>query len=108
MEDVLINGEPSGEFYYRPTGKTDYSTMNTVTAALRCFMEGNGFEDVVRRAVAMGGDSTTIASMAGAVAHAFYRDIPEEIVKQCVKVMETDLRNTMDSYERSLTSIARS
>lgn len=101
-EDVLINGEPSGEFYYRPTGKTDYSTMNTVTAALRCFMEGNGFEDVVRRAVAMGGDSTTIASMAGAVAHAFYRDIPEEIVKQCGKVMETDLRNTMDSYERSL------
>lgn len=102
-EDVLINGEPSGEFYYRPTGKTDYSTMNTVTAALRCFMEGNGFEDVVRRAVAMGGDSTTIASMAGAVAHAFYRDIPEEIVKQCGKVMETDLRNTMDSYEMSLT-----
>jgi hypothetical protein len=50
----------------------------------------------------MGGDSTTIASMAGAVAHAFYRDIPEEIVKQCGKVMETDLRNTMDSYERSL------
>ena len=42
-EDVMINGEPSGEFYYRPTGKTDYSTMNTLTAALRCFMEGNGF-----------------------------------------------------------------
>lgn len=102
-EDVMINGEPSGEFYYRPTGKTDYSTMNTVTAALRCFMEGNGFEDVVRRAVAMGGDCTTIASMAGAVAHAFYKDIPEEIVKQCSKTMETDLRNTMDSYERTLT-----
>ena len=65
-EDVMINGEPSGEFYYRPTGKTDYSTMNTLTAALRCFMEGNGFEDVIRRAVAMGGDSPTITSMAGA------------------------------------------
>ena len=102
-EDVMINGEPSGEFYYRPTGKTDYSTMNTLTAALRCFMEGNGFEDVVRRAVAMGGDSPTITSMAGAVAHAFYRDIPEEIVKQCNKNMESDLRNTMVSYERSLT-----
>lgn len=102
-EDMMINGEPSGEFYYRPTGKTDYSTMNTLTAALRCFMEGNGFEDVVRRAVAMGGDSPTITSMAGAVAHAFYRDIPEEIVKQCNKHMETDLRNTMVSYERSLT-----
>ena len=102
-EDVLINGEPSGEFYYRPTGKMDYSTMNTLTAALKCFMEGSSFEDVVRRSVAMGGDSTSIASMAGALAQAFYKDIPEEIVKQCTKNMPTELKNTMESYEMSLT-----
>ena len=102
-EDVLINGEPSGEFYYRPTGKMDYSTMNTLTAALKCFMEGSSFEDVIRRSVAMGGDSTSIASMAGALAQAFYKDIPEEIVKQCTKNMPTELKNTMESYEMSLT-----
>ena len=102
-EDVLINGEPSGEFYYRPTGKMDYSTMNTLTAALKCFMEGSSFEDVVRRSVAMGGDSTSIASMAGALAQAFYKEIPEEIVKQCTKNMPTELKNTMESYEMSLT-----
>ena len=102
-EDVLINGEPSGEFYYRPTGKIDYSTMNTLTAALKCFMEGSSFEDVVRKSVAMGGDSTSIASMAGALAQAFYKDIPEEIVKQCTKNMPTELKNTMESYEMSLT-----
>ena len=102
-EDVLINGDPSGEFYYRPTGKMDYSTMNTLTAALKCFMEGSSFEDVVRRSVAMGGDSTSIASMAGALAQAFYKDIPEEIVKQCTKNMPTELKNTMESYEMSLT-----
>ena len=102
-EDVLINGEPSGEFYYRPTGKMDYSTMNTLTAALKCFMEGSSFEDVIRRSVAMGGDSTSIASMAGALAQAFYKDIPEEIVKQCAKNMPTELKNTMESYEMSLT-----
>ena len=102
-EDVLINGEPSGEFYYRPTGKMDYSTMNTLTAALKCFMEGSSFEDVVRRSVALGGDSTSITSMAGALAQAFYKDIPEEIVKQCTKNMPTELKNTMESYEMSLT-----
>ena len=102
-EDVLINGEPSGEFYYRPTGKMDYSTMNTLTAALKCFMEGSSFEDVIRRSVAMGGDSTSIASMAGALAQAFYKDIPEEIVKQCAKNLPTELKNTMESYEMSLT-----
>ena len=102
-EDVLINGEPSGEFYYRPTGKMDYSTMNTLTAALKCFMEGSSFEDVVRRSVALGGDSTSITSMAGALAQAFYKDIPEEIVKQCSKNMPTELKNMMESYENSLT-----
>lgn len=102
-EDVLINGEPSGEFYYRPTGKMDYSTISTLTAALKCFMDGNSFEDVVRRSVAMGGDSTSIASMAGALAQAFYKDIPEEIVKQCSKNIPTELKNMMESYENSLT-----
>ena len=102
-EDVLINGEPSGEFYYRPTGKMDYSTINTLTAALKCFMDGNSFEDVVRRSIALGGDSTSIASMAGALAHAFYKNIPEEIVKQCSKNIPTELKNMMESYENSLT-----
>ena len=101
-EDVMINGEPTGEFYYRETGRIDYSTMNTLTAALRSFFEGNSFEDVVRRAVALGGDSTTIASMAGALAQAFYKEIPQEIVKECSKKMDSDLKNTMESFEMSL------
>ena len=47
--------------------------------------------------------SHTIASMAGALAHAFYKDIPEEIVKQCSKNIPTELKNMMESYENSLT-----
>ena len=101
-EDIMINGEPTGESYYRESNKIDYSTMNTLTAALRSFLEGNSFVDVVRRAVALGGDSTTITSMAGALAHAFYKEIPEVIVKECSKKMENDLKNTMESFELSL------
>ena len=101
-EDVMINGEPTGEFYYRETNKIDYSSMNTLTAALRAFFEGNSFENVVRRAITLGGDSTTIASMAGALAHAFYKDIPEVIVKECSKKLEPDLKNAMESFEMSL------
>ena len=102
-EDVVINGEPTGEFYYRETGRIDYSTMNTLTAALKCFLEGSSFEDIVRRAVALGGDSTTIASAAGALAQAFHKDMPEEIIQQCEKNLTTDLKNSMDSFEMSLT-----
>ena len=102
-EDVVINGEPTGEFYYRETGQIDYSTMNTLTAALKCFLEGNSYEDIVRRAVALGGDSTTIASVAGALAQAFHKDMPHEIIQQCEKNLSTDLKNSMDSFEMSLT-----
>lgn len=101
-EDVVINGEPTGEFYYRDTGKIDYSTMNTLTAALKCFLEGNSFEDIVRRAVALGGDSTTIASVAGALAQALHKDMPQEILSQCEKNIPSDLKNIMDSFEMSL------
>ena len=101
-EDVVINGEPTGEVYYRDTGKIDYSTMNTLTAALKCFLEGNSFEDIVRRAVALGGDSTTIASVAGALAQAMHKDMPQEILSQCEKNIPSDLKNIMDSFEMSL------
>jgi hypothetical protein len=36
------------------------------------------------------------------LAHAFYKEIPEVIVKECSKQMETDLKNTMESFELSL------
>ena len=101
-EDVVVNGEPTGEFYYRETGKVDYSTMNTLTAALKCFLEGDSFEDIVRRAVALGGDSTTIASAAGALAQAFHNDMPEDIMRQCEKTLPPELKNSMDSFEMSL------
>lgn len=101
-EDVIINGEPTGEVYYRDTGKIDYSTMNTLTAALKCFLEGNSFEDIVRRAVALGGDSTTIASVAGALAQAMHKDMPQEILSQCEKNIPSDLKNIIDSFEISL------
>ena len=101
-EDVIINGEPTGEVYYRDTGKIDYSTMNTLTAALKCFLEGNSFEDIVRRAVALGGDSTTIASVAGALAQAMHKDMPQDILSQCEKNIPSDLKNIMDSFEISL------
>ncbi len=46
--------------------------QGTVPIAMECFLESENFEDTVRIAVSMGGDSDTIAAMAGGVAGAFY------------------------------------
>jgi len=39
---------------------------------------------VVRNAVSLGGDADTLACITGSIAHAFYQNIPEEIIKQVV------------------------
>ncbi len=50
----------------------DETCQGTVPVAMECFLESEDFEDAVRLAVSMGGDSDTIAAMAGGVAEAFY------------------------------------
>jgi ADP-ribosylglycohydrolase len=58
----------------------DVSCQGSVPQALRCFLESEDFEDAIRKAVSIGGDSDTIACMAGAVSQAYFREIPEHIV----------------------------
>ena len=98
-EPIIINGEDSGQFYFRETGKIDSSCQNTVPAAVRAFLEGDSFEDTVRRAVAYGGDSDTIASMAGAIAAPFYGGVPEKISGMCNVYLNSELRSLMQSFE---------
>lgn len=50
----------------------DATCQGTVPIAMECFLESENFEDAVRLAVSVGGDSDTIAAMAGGVAGAFY------------------------------------
>lgn len=56
----------------RPDYTFDVSCQGSVPQAIIAFIDGIDFEDVVRNAVSIGGDSDTIASMAGAIAAAYY------------------------------------
>ena len=98
-EPIIVNGEETGGFYFRETGKIDSSCQNTVPAAIRAFLSGDSFEDTVRRAVAYGGDSDTIASMAGAIAAPFYGGVPEKISVMCNVYLNAELRSLMQSFE---------
>lgn len=100
-EPILVNGEETGNTYFRETGKMDSSCQNTIPAAVRAFLAGDGFEDTVRRAVAYGGDSDTIASIAGAIAAPFYGGVPEKISGMCSVYLDSQLRSLMESFENS-------
>lgn len=63
----------------RPTYCFEVSCRHSVPQAIRSFLESDGYEHAVRLAVSLGGDSDTLACMAGGVAEAFYGGVPEEI-----------------------------
>lgn len=63
----------------------DETCQGSVPEALIAFLSSNSYEDAIRRAIALGGDADTQACIAGGIAEAFYRQIPEKIVNQAVK-----------------------
>lgn len=69
----------------RPGYSFDVSCQGSVPEAIIAFLESMDFEDAIRNAISIGGDSDTIASIAGAIAEAFYREIPEEMITQTRK-----------------------
>jgi len=52
---------------------------------------------VIRTAVSLGGDSDTIACMAGAIAEGFY-GVPEELKEECRNRLTPDLREILDKF----------
>ena len=55
------------------------SCQETVPEAIIAFLESDSFEDAIRKAVSIGGDSDTLACITGGIAEAFYGDIPKEM-----------------------------
>lgn len=65
----------------------DVSCQGTVPEAIISFLESSSYEDAVRNAVSLGGDSDTLACITGGIAEAFYGHLPEDIydhVRQCL------------------------
>lgn len=66
----------------RPCYQFEESCQGTVPEAIIAFLDSSDFENAVRLAVSLGGDSDTLACITGGIAEAYYKEIPEEIVQQ--------------------------
>lgn len=86
----------------RPAYRFDVSCQGSVPQAIIAFLESTDFEDAIRNAISIGGDSDTIACICGGIAHAFYGEVPEFIARQTLALLDTDLYNItqgfMDKY----------
>ncbi len=88
---VDIEREKMDKFYY--------SCKRTFAPAIICVINANSYEDAIRNAVSLGGDTDTLACIAGAVAEAKF-GIPEDIAKQGIKYLDNNIKKILsDLYK---------
>ena len=85
----------------RPTYHHVESCQETVPQAITAFLESRDFEDALRTAVSLGGDSDTLAAITGSIAEAFY-GVPEELWQECRKRLTPELAAILHRWESAL------
>jgi len=82
----------------RPGYGFDVSCQGSVPESLIAFLESKSYEDAVRKAVSLGGDSDTMACIAGGIAEAFYGGLPEPIAQEIRARLPEDLLEVVDRF----------
>ncbi|CAG1015582.1 ADP-ribosylarginine hydrolase Tri1 [Anaerolineae bacterium] len=82
----------------RPTYQFDSACKKSVPEAIIAFLASQNFEDTIRKAISLGGDSDTIACMAGGIAQAFYREIPDSLVSQTNLRLDWGLKRVINRF----------
>jgi len=67
------------------------SCQGNIPPAIRAFLDSTDFEDAIRTAVSLGGDTDTLACITGGIAQAFYGGIPEDIEKKVYAILDERL-----------------
>jgi len=83
----------------RPHYYFDETCQGSVPQAIIAFLESEDYEDAVRKAVSLGGDSDTIACITGGIAEAFFHKIPAYIVQETRRRLDQRLLSVVDEFE---------
>jgi ADP-ribosylglycohydrolase len=82
----------------RPTYRFDVSCQGSVPQAIIAFLESTDFEDAIRNAISLGGDSDTIACITGGIAQAFYGEVPAAIAQEVWQRLDQPLRQVAETF----------
>jgi len=105
-----IRGRIASEFDYnlhrsveeiRPDYRFDVSCMGSVPEGIIAFLDSTDYESAVRKAVSLGGDSDTLACIAGGIAEAYYKSIPNRITAQVRTILPGILKDILEEFERT-------
>lgn len=109
-DKATIRTEITGRFGYdlsqtideiRPDYKFDMTCQGSVPQAIIALLDSTSFEDALRNAISLGGDADTQAAIAGGIAEAHYKQLPETILHQVRKRLpRTFWKTIIQFYQR--------
>jgi len=74
----------------------EYICQTTVPIAISCFLQTNDYESCIRMAISEGGDTDTVACMAGGIAAAYYGGIPQHIKEETLKRIPEEFKDILN------------
>lgn len=83
--------------HIRATNTFNETCQGTVPQAISCFLEGNSFEECLRMAISIGGDSDTIGAITGSIAEAYYK-IPDNIAVVAISKLPDDMFSVLHNF----------
>lgn len=86
----------------RPDYRPVFNCDSSVPEAIIAFLASESFEDALRNAVSLGGDADTLAAIAGSVAEAYYREIPDDLLKEAEARLPEDMRDVVLRFNKTL------
>ncbi len=86
----------------RPNYSFDVTCQGTVPEAIVCFLESTSFEDAIRNAISIGGDSDTLAAITGSIAEPFH-GMPKDVQDRTMSLLDERLQDILiEFYQRYL------
>jgi len=85
----------------RPSYRFDVSCQGTVPPALIAFFESDDYEDAIRKAISLGGDSDTLACITGGIAQAYYKHIPAEMAQFVLARLPDEFVEVLEKFEEN-------
>ena len=89
----------------RPSYGFDVSCQGTVPEAIISFLDSDSYEDAVRNAVSLGGDSDTLACITGGIAEAYYGNVSLRILKKVKECLPDDLWTITEKFCRKFGTV---
>jgi ADP-ribosylglycohydrolase len=84
----------------RPGYVFDLSCQGTVPEAIIAFLDSKSYEDAIRNAVSLGGDSDTLACITGGIAEGFYGGVGDDIELEVYKRLTPDLLQIVQDFRQ--------